>query len=341
MTDPTSPQPPHPDERIGAWLDGELTERQAEAFLAELEADPDLAARLEAIREVRERLAGSGASEVSDGFTAGVQQAVAAEAGASPPSGATGGGGPAGTGPEEAVSAAETTSLDDARARRERRRRRLVAAGSVAAAVIALAVLTPLLGTLTPQSEEAADLDVAEESFDSDDDAPAPAAPEAPEALEGADDAGDGVADEERAESGERRITATSVGEVPLVIDEQRVFNSPSTLLEHATDRPEAVELLGAPPGQAEELTERTADALRRAPTLDDGTRPGACAGHLLDAIDGPAVFARVERLVLDGEPFTAHLVVSGQPGGPLETITLHVLDPDASCASRLTERLE
>lgn len=337
MSDPTPPEPHDPDERLGAWLDGDLTESQARAVAAEIEADPELAARVEALREVRERLAGSETAEVPEGFTARVQQAVAAEAGT----------GETGTGQAPAVpsdgdepparGAAAAASLDEARARRERRRRRLVAAGSVAAAVIALAVLTPVVSDLVSTPDSTFSGDVAEETGDADD-----ASEAVPEPAEGSGDTGE-EADLEAldAESADDQARSTASGGLPRVIDQHREFPDRGALLDHAADRPEAVRLLGTGSDRAAELADRTAAALRRAEPFDDGTRPAACLRPLIDAVDGPAVIARVERLALDGQALTAHLVVSGRPGEPLETITLYGLDPRGDCAFRVTERLD
>lgn len=356
MTDPTSPEPHDRDERLDAWLDGDLTEHEAEAVAAEIEADPELAARLEALREVRERLAGSATTDVPGGFTARVQQAVAHEADdASAPGGRGTGGrepggrepggrepGPTPGEPDVAAPRAETVSIAEAR---ERRRRRWVAVGSVAAAVVAVAVLAPLVGDLAPTTEpEAADVDLAEEDAQLDGAGSAGSEDAAPEALESeaADDTagGDEEAGTQSADSRDERLRATSAGPVPRVVDEQRVFHSSGALSNHAADRPEAVELLGTPPRQADELAARTADALRDAELFDDGTDPAACLSRVTGQSDGPAVIARVERLILDGEALTAHLVVSAAPNTALETITLQVRDPDADCAARLTRRL-
>ncbi len=337
MSDPTPPEPHDPDERLGAWLDGDLTESQARAVAAEIEADPELAARVEAIREVRERLAGSETAEVPEGFTARVQQAVAGEAGAG-----RAGAGQAPTAPSEgdepsADDATAAVSLDEARARRERRRKRLVAAGSVAAAAIALAVLTPVVSDLvsTPGSPLSGDL--AEEAGDADD-----ASDALPEVAEDSGDTGE-EADlkAQDAESLDEGARSTASGDLPRVIDQQREFPDRAALLDHAADRPEAVQLLGTGPDRAAELADRTAAALRRAEPYDDGTHPAACLRPLIDAVDGPAVIVRVERLTVDGRALTAHLVVSGRPGEPLETIALYGLDPGGDCAFRVTERLD
>lgn len=358
MTDPTSPEPHDRDERLGAWLDGGLTEHEAEAVAADIDADPELAARLEALREVRERLAGSTTTDVPDGFTARVQQAVAHEADdAAAPAGREAGGpaaggqeaGPTPAEPDVAAPRAETVSLAAAR---QRRQRRWVAVGSVAAAVVAVAVLAPLVGDLAPTTEDAAQTDLAgetEEDSQFDDAGSAGSDDAAPEALEqeAADDTaggdtagGDEEAGTQSADSRDERLRATSAGPVPRVVDEQRVFHSSGALRDHAADRPEAVELLDTPPRRADELAERTVDALRDAEPFDDGTHPAACLARVSGQSDGPAVIARVERLILDGEALTAHLVVSAAPNTALDTVTLQVRDPDADCATRLTRRL-
>lgn len=327
MSDPTPPEPGDADERLGAWLDGDLTDAQADAVAAEIAADPELTARLEAIREVRERLAGSATAHVTDGFTERVGRAVAAEADAAPHDEPP----PPTVGAERA--GADPVSLDRARVRRDRRRRRLVAAGSVAAAVVAVAVLAPLVGDLTPNGQDAAEIDLAE--------------------GDGRTDAGEARTTDDRASSDEdaaleaqdaapsdqNREDSRAVG-VPRVVDEQRAFADPDALVEHAADRPEAIELLGTPPRRAQELAEATAAAVRRADPFADGTDPAACLNRITRQVDGPAVIAHVERLILDGETLTAHLVVSAAPNTALETVTLQVRDPDADCAARLTRRL-
>lgn len=332
MSDPTPPEPPDPDERVGAWLDGELTEAQARAVAAEIEADPELAARVEAIREVRERLAGSETAEVPEGFAARVQQAVAAEAGAG-----QAGTGTSGSGEPASADATAAVSLDEARARRERRRRRLVAAGSVAAALIALAVITPVVSDLVSTPESTFSDDVAEEAGDTDD--ASEAVPEVAKDSGGASEEADLEAQD--AESDDDQARSLASGGLPRVIDRQREFPDRAALLDHAADRPEAGRLLGTDPDRAAELADRTAAALRRAEPFDDGTHPAACLRPLIDAVDGPAVIARVERLAVDGRALTAHLVVSGRTGQPLETITLYGLDPRGDCAFRVTERLD
>lgn len=334
MSDPTPPEPPDPDERVGAWLDGELTEAQARAVAAEIEADPELAARVEAIREVRERLAGSETAEVPEGFAARVQQAVAAEAGAG-----QAGTGTSGSGEPASADATPAVSLDEARARRERRRRRLVAAGSVAAALIALAVITPVVSDLVSTPDRGSG-DFAEEAGDTDD-----ASEAVPEPAEDSGDTRDtseeADLEAQDAESDDDQARSLASGALPRVIDRQREFPDRAALLDHAADRPEAGRLLGTDPDRAAELADRTAAALRRAEPFDDGTHPAACLRPLIDAVDGPAVIARVERLAVDGRALTAHLVVSGRPGQPLETITLYGLAPRGDCAFRVTERLD
>lgn len=334
MTEPTPPGPRDADERIGAWLDGELGDAEAEAFEAELATDPELAARVEAVREVRERLAGADAAEAPDAFAERVGRAVAVEAA-----------GRARRADAAAHAGAEATSLAEARARRERRRKRLMVLGSAAAALVVVAAAAPVVTQLLPQPEDAGELAGTDEAAEE-------PRPEAADDAGDEEDAGDldggasglraddaGEADEEahRDVAASRR---TSAGEVPLVVDDQEVFTSPSTLVAHFDDRPEAVELLHAPPEEADELAERTAAALERAEAFGDTTPPEACTAEVAGAVDGPAVFARVERVILDGEPLTAHLVVTGPPGRPLESVRLHVLDPEVGCASRLTERL-
>lgn len=324
MSDPTPPAPDDPDERLGAWLDGDLTESRARAVAAEIETDPELAARLEALRDVRERLAGSRTAEVPEGFTARVQQAVAAETGSAPS---------AGDEPPHGGDPPATVSLAEARARRTRRRR-LVAAGSVAAALVAVAVIAPLAGDLPTTSDGADSSDLAEETGDVDDDRPETAQDSA-ETGEEADLEAQG------AEPADEESDDTSSAALPLVIDQQREFAGRGALLAHVSDRPEAARLLGTAPDRAAELADRTAATLQRAEPFADGTDPAACLHALTDAVDGPAVIARVERLAMDGRAFTAHLVVSGRPGQPLETITLYVVDPRAECAFHLTERLD
>lgn len=326
MSDPTPPDPHDPDQRLGAWLDGDLSESRAQAVAAEIESDPELAARLEALREVRERLAGSGTAEVPEGFAARVRQAVAAEAG-SPPAGeeATHGDGPP-----------AAASLADARARRTRRRR-LVAAGSVAAALVAVAVIAPLAGDLPTASDDAGSFDLAQEAGEADDTAGAPSEG----ARDHADTGEEAQLEAQDAEPTDEDSAATSGGDLPVVVDQQREFAGRRALVAHASDRPEATRLLGTGPRRAAELADRSAATLRRAEPFADGTDPAACLRPLTDAVDGPAVIARVERLAVDGRTFTAHVVVSGQPGQPLETTTLHVVDPRADCAFHLTERLD
>lgn len=316
--------PPHGrddvDDRIGAWLDGDLTGADAQAFTAELDADPELAERVEAIRAVRERLIGADVAEAPSDFAARVSQAVAGEGGDAHP----------GSGPSE-----EPTSIEALRERRARRRRVTAAIGSVAALLVAVAVVTPLVTV----QQDAADLDTA--------DAPADDAAGSAEGDSGSvesesqhdEEAFD--ADDQDARGLEELRAGTSAGSVPLVVDEQTTFDSPSALLAHFDGRPEAVELLGAPPREAAALAEETAAELADADTFTDGTRPDACVDRLAADADGPVVFSRVERLILDGEPLTAHLVVTGPAGEPLERIVVAVLDPDMRCADRLTERLE
>lgn len=338
MTDPTPSGRHEADERLGAWLDGELSDAQARAIATEIDADPELAARLEAIREVRERLAGSHATEVPDGFTARVQQAVADQSASAED---TPHAPPAPAKPQQGDPGAETASLADAR---QRRRRRWAAVGSAAAALIAVAVLTPLVGDLT--SPGADDVFLSGEDAQSggmEDSAEAPEALEAEEAEESGE-----IADSDResldaadGDSGDERVEASGAGSVPRVVDEQRAFDTPGALRDHAADQTEAIdELLGVPAHEADDLAERTSDALRRADPFDDGTDPAACLSRVTRQVEGPAVVARVERLTLDGQAVTAHWVVSGSPDGRLDTITFQVRDPDAGCASRLMRRL-
>jgi anti-sigma factor RsiW len=81
MTEPPTPSDRDDvDARIGAWLSGELADDEAEAFAVQLAEDAELAARVEAVRATRERLAGAASEAPPQGFTQRVAAAVAAEA---------------------------------------------------------------------------------------------------------------------------------------------------------------------------------------------------------------------------------------------------------------------
>lgn len=329
MTDPTSPGDRDDlDDRIGAWLDGELPGDEAEAFTARLADDVDLARRVEAVRAVRERLAGAAQAGVPAGFAQRVGAAVAAEAV------------PADDGADGAA------SLDAARRRRQQRRRR-VAVGSVAAALVAMAVIVPTLEErLVPSgssdhAEVAGDQAASGGADPGSGDAAETDEDSQPSRLEGAGqpEAGPGSpAGDTGAELSQQ--ARSSASDAPVIVRRRRAASRPAALVAHFSDVPPAQGLLGTSSAGATRLARRSAARLREAEPLDEATPAAACAAEVAADVPGPAVFARVQPVRLDGAPLLAHVVVTGPPGRALSRVVLHVRDPAAGCGAVLVERL-
>jgi negative regulator of sigma E activity len=357
MTEPPTPSDRDDvDARIGAWLSGELADDEAEAFTAQLAADAELAARVEAVRATRERLAGAASEAPPQGFTQRVAAAVAAEADQAAEAGeadqAAEAGeadqmAEAGEASEAAAAPGETTpvSLEAARARRERRRRRVVAVGSVAAALIAVAVIVPTVSWWGQQADQGAETaGVAQDGGDAgnagnDRDAADTAASE-PQDNDALEDEAATTGQEDTAADAPEARTPQPTDAAPVLVQRRAAFAETDRLIAHFRDREEATGLLGLPADDAASLAEHTASVLRRTETPLGGAPADACVAEITNAFQGPVVFARLQPVRLDDSSALAHLLVTAAADQPLTRVTLQVRRPSAGCAVVLSQRL-
>lgn len=321
------PQPPSHDDRpdpggdddarLGAWLDGDLSAAETSELEARLHEEPQLRARAEALRAVRERLAGAEQTAVPPGFTDRVVRAVLD--GGDTPVGPPDAGSSA---PASTPSTAKPTSLAAARTRRQRRA--TVLAGGAAAVLVAVAVGSS--GLLTGQPEEAAD-----------------EALETP--LQEADDAGSQPTEgHEAAEPGQveepdEEAEPFAEGDLPRVVDEGRRFDTVVRAVDDLAGQPEATALLGTGPDRARDLAAASAERARVAEPFAGGPAPAACLAEARQEAGDRAVIARLEWLQVGDARALAAVLVIGTEDGPLDTVVVDLRDPDAGCEALTVER--
>ena len=121
------------DERLSAWLDGELDVAELAEVDALRHADPGWSRALDELAETRTLVRGLAVAEPPPGFLESLHSGVSKEAS----------GRPVDAGIDTQATAGEVVDLDAARSRRRRRRATVGFASAAAAAAILVAVLVP------------------------------------------------------------------------------------------------------------------------------------------------------------------------------------------------------
>lgn len=321
MTDRTSsgaapPDPPH-GEVLSAYLSGELDARATAELEKRLDADPDLARRLDDTARVLVSLLGVDEVEPPPGAGGRLRERLATARADAP-----------------AGQPATVTPLSP------RRRVPWPALTGVAAGLVALA----LVGGSILQGFGAGDM-AAEDSATGD--APADeelraleAAPEQRQSGEDGvnslgEDAGTPPAPAGAPEHPVPEPQAPRAGS-PVIIDEDLPLAGEGDVAARYSGLPEATALLTEPLEEASGRAASYRAELAAARPFSSGARPDDCLDGLLAAAGTSAVPVRVESALFAGEAAVVHvLVVASEGSSVLDRVEVWVMEP-AGCDARL-----
>jgi hypothetical protein len=288
---------PHTDdERLSAYLLGELSDRDARAFEARLAADPELAAQLDALAGALVAMGGHDGVDPPAGFEDRLDERLA-----------------------QARHGAVVTSLDTARDRRARSKGWWTAIGTAAAVVAVGGVMAA--NTLRGVGEYGGDM--ATEADDS-----------AAVTEDGAELYRDESAVTAEAQGSDADAAAGAPARLmaPTLTDDQATVDDEEALLERYRGDPDVSGLLGLEIDEAADVAASFTAAVREAPPFASGGAPGDCLATVTADAQAPLIPARVETLTYEGAPAVAYVLVTATPGASeLDRVETWVVTPDCT----------
>ena len=317
MTD-TPFHPAADDELLSAYLLGELSDADAQAFEARLDREPALAAQLDALAGALVALGGHDEVAEPEGFDERLDERLRKER-------ADGG----------------VVSLDAARENRARSRGWWTAIGTAAAVVAVGGVMAT--GALRGFGGGGDSADIAAQ------DAATTMESATNMALE--ESAGGGSA---AGDSGATRLEDTEFSDgaagadaaapapppEPLLFDDQAVVRGEAALRERYASVPEADALLGTPVEEARSIAASYTTAVQRAEPYAQGGAPADCLETVTTAAEQPLIPARVETLRYRGQPALSYVLVTATPeSDTLDRVEVWVVDAQ-DCSTLVFQQL-